>query len=258
MNGLLNKTAIVTGAAAPRSIGRTMALRFAAEGVNLVLNDVNSVQLQAVVDEINVAGGKAVAVVGDVSKAATAEKLVETAVQTFGRCDILVNNAGITESISISDLTEERWDRLLNINLKSVYLCTRAALVQMTRQQYGRIVNVSSMGGRNGGSFGSSHYAASKAGIIGFTRAVAREVGPLGITVNAVAPGSIDTDILKNQPSKDGRTPEQVREYRIGNTPLRRLAPAEEVTSTIAFLASDEASFVTGAVLDVNGGAFMG
>ena len=258
MNGLRNKTTIVTGAAAPRSIGRTTALRLAAEGVNLVLNDVNADQLQAVVDEINAAGGKAVAVIGDVSQAATAEKLVETAIQTFGSCDILINNAGVTESLSIADLTEDRWDRLLTINLKSIYLCTRAALVPMTQQKYGRIVNMSSMGARNGGSFGSAHYAASKAGIIGFTRSVAREAGPNGITVNAVAPGSIDTDILKNKPSKDGRTPEEVMADRLSRTPLRRLALADEVASTIVFLASDEASFITGAVLDVNGGAFMG
>lgn len=258
MKGLVNKTAIITGVAAPKSIGRATALRLAEEGANLVLNDINSVQLKDVVDKINAAGGKAVAVVGDVSEAVTAEKLAETALKTFGSCDILVNNAGVTESISLEELTEDRWERLLRINLKSVYLCTREALVLMKKQQQGRIINISSLAGRSGGSFGSSHYAASKAGILGFTRAVAREVAPYGITVNAIAPGSIDTDILKNKTSKDGRTPEEVRQYRIGRTPLNRLASAEEVASTIAFFASDDSSFVTGAVLDVNGGVFMG
>ena len=128
----------------------------------------------------------------------------------------------------------------------------------MLKNRKGRIVNVSSIAGRSGIAFGSSHYAASKAGIIGFTRAVAREVASYGVTINAIAPASIDTDILKDKPSKDGLSQEEVRRKRIERTPLKRLGSAEEVASVIAFFASDEASFITGAVLDVNGGVFMG
>lgn len=258
MQGLRQRTAIVTGAAAPRGIGKATAMRLAAEGANIILNDIHGEPLRAVIEEIEAAGGRAAAVPGDVSRADVADQLVQTAIETFGACDILINNAGITESVSLAELSEEQWDRMLTINLKSVYLCTKAAMPHMIGRKYGRIVNVSSIAGRSGGSFGSSHYAASKAGIIGFTRAVASEAGVHGITVNAVAPASIDTDILSNKPSKDGRTPEQVREFRIGRTPLKRLASAEEVAAAIVFLASDEASFVTGAVLDVNGGVFMG
>ncbi|MDD4298469.1 MAG: SDR family NAD(P)-dependent oxidoreductase [Bacilli bacterium] len=258
MRGLKNKTAIITGAAAARSIGRATAKRFAEEGVNLVLNDINSENLKEVIKEINNIGGKAVAVVGDISESSTSDELVKAAIENFGTYDILVNNAGITESISLDELTEDKWDKVLKTNLKSVYLLSRAALKHMKDKGQGRIINVSSISGRGGGSFGSSHYAASKAGIIGFTRAVAKEVAPFGITVNAIAPASIDTNILSDKPSKDGKSPEEVMAGRISRTPLGRLASADEVASVITFLASDDSSFMTGVVLDINGGVFMG
>lgn len=203
-------------------------------------------------------GGAVETVIGDVSESLIANKLLEVAIQSYGGCDILVNNAGITHSVSIIDLLESDWDRLLRVNLKSTYLCTRAVLNYMLKNRKGKIVNISSIAGRGGGAFGSSHYATSKAGIIGFTRAVAKEVAPYGVTINAIAPASIDTDILKGKPSKDGLSPEEVHRNRIDRTPLKRLGSAKEVASVIAFFASDESSFITGAVLDVNGGVFMG
>lgn len=259
MRGLQGKTAVVTGAAAERSIGRSIALRLAEEGVNLILNDMNAEALEEVCRLARAKNVQAFAVCGDVSKAETARRLTEAALDQFGRLDILVNNAGITQAVSILDITEENWDKVQSVNLKSVFLCTRAVLEPMMKQGSGRIVNISSIAGRNGGgSFGGAHYSASKAGIIGFTRAVAREVGKHGITVNSIAPGSIDTDMFKGQSNKDGLSPEELKEFRARRSELKRLADASEVASVAAFLCSDDASYMTGAVLDVNGGIFMG
>lgn len=257
MKGLQGKTAIVTGAAAERSIGRAIALRLAEEGVRLIVNDLHPGPVEALAAAIG--RDNAVAVAGDVSKKETADVLVRAAAEHFGGVDILVNNAGITESCSLLDLSEDRWDRLLAVNLKSVYLCTRAVLPAMIDGGGGSIVNISSVAGRNGGgSFGSSHYAASKAAVIGFSRAIAKEAGPHGIRVNAVAPASIDTDMFKGQSTKEGLNPEEIRALRQRSTVLKRLAAAEEVAAAVAYLASDDASFVTGTVMDVNGGSFIG
>lgn len=244
---LKDKVAVVTGAS--RGIGRSLALIMAAQGAKLVLSARNAEALAQLVAEIQAAGGSAVAVAGDVSSAASANELIETGVQAFGRIDVLVNNAGITRDALLLRMKDEDWDEVLNINLKGAFLCTRAAAKVMSKQRFGRIINISSVVGEMGNP-GQANYCASKAGLLGLTKSVARELARRNVTVNAITPGFIVTDMTE-------ALPEKTREELAAQIPLGRLGSAEDIAHAVVFLASDQAGYITGQTLGVNGGMYM-
>ncbi len=244
----LGRVAIVTGAG--RGLGAATVHALAQAGAKVVLADIELPLVEAEAETIRAAGGEAIAVGSDITQLGQIEALVRTAVDKFGRLDILVNNAGICPRISIDAMTEEMYDRIMDVNLKSVFFLSRAAGNAMRLNGWGRIVNVSSTGGRTGGIFNATVYSASKAGIMSMTKAFARHFAPDGILVNCIAPGSVNTRLMTNLP------PESL-EGAIKGVPLKRLADPAEIAQVIVFLASDGASYMTGATVDVNGGAVM-
>ena len=245
---LNGKVAVVTGAS--RGIGRAIALELAHRGASVVVNYRSNVDAaHDVVDTIERDGGRAIAVQADVGSLDQASALIQTAIDTFGTIDILVNNAGTTRDQLLMLMSEEDWDVVLRTNLKGVFNCCKAAARKMVRQRSGRIVNVSSVSGI-AGQAGQTNYAASKAGVIGFTKSLAKELGSRGITVNAVAPGFVPTDLTAD-------LSDDLLSQAIEMTPLGRMARPEEIAYAVAFLASDLASFITGEVLTVDGGLVM-
>ena len=246
--GLEGKIAIVTGGA--RGIGRGIALELAKRGAKVVVNyHANAAAANDVVRLIQQSGGDAIAVQADVSKLDEAQKLIKSATEFGGRLDVLVNNAGTTRDMLLAMMPEGDWDLVIATNLKSAYNCCKAALKPMMRQKYGRIVNIASVAGLAGNG-GQTNYSASKAGLIGLTKSLAKEIGGRNITVNAVAPGFVPTDLTNEILSK-------VQDEAIKATPLGRLGTVEDVAYAVAFLASDEAAFITGQVLSVDGGMVM-
>src|SRR5512133_2717088 len=242
-----DRIAVVTGAS--RGIGRSISLALAAKGATIVAVDIDQAATEAIVAELQAAGAKALAVVGNVTVAADVERMIEAAMEAFGRVDILVNNAGITRDGLLMRMKDEDWDAVLNVNLKGAFLCTRAAFKVMSKQRYGRIVNIASVVGQMGNA-GQANYCASKAGLIGLTKSNARELAKRSITVNAVAPGFIATAMTDALSDK-------VREELTAQIPLERLGSAEDIANAVVFLASEKTGYVTGQVIAVNGGMYM-
>ena len=242
-----NKVALVTGAS--RGIGRSISLALAAQGAKIVAVDVDLQATEEFVAELKAAGTEAVAVQGNVTVAADVEQMVKVAKETFDRIDILVNNAGITRDALLIRMKDEDWDAVLDVNLKGAFLCTRAVAKVMTKQRSGRIINIVSVVGQMGNA-GQANYCASKAGLMGLTRSNARELAKRNITVNAVAPGFIATAMTD-------ALPEDKRQELAAQIPLARLGSAEDIAYSVLFLASDQAGYITGQVLGVNGGMYM-
>jgi 3-oxoacyl-[acyl-carrier protein] reductase len=249
-SGTLNgKIAVVTGAS--RGIGRGVALELARRGASVVVNYRSGADAaNEVVAAIEGIGGKAVAVSADVSVLSEAEALIKTTTDTYGKIDILVNNAGITRDTLIMMMKEDDWDAVLDTNLKSAWNCSKAAVRAMMRKRVGRIINITSISGI-AGMAGQTNYSASKAGLIGFTKALAKEVAGRNITVNAIAPGFITTDMTAALGS-------EIADEAKKRIPLERFGTPEDVAYAVAFLASDEAAYITGQVLSVDGGLVMG
>lgn len=249
MFDLQGRIAVVTGAA--RGIGFVSAEKLAEGGASVVLGDVNEPLVQEAAGRLRAKGLTALAVRMDVSRNESIREAIEAALKAFGGIDIVVNNAGILSALGIEEMTREEWDRVLSVNLGGAFFVIQAALPHLKQSKHPRIINISSLTGRNGGFEGSMCYAASKGGVISITRGMARRLAPFHITVNAVCPGPTETEILK------GYTPE-AQERQRNVSLLRRLGQPEEIAAAVCYLASTEAAFVTGAMLDVNGGAYMG
>ncbi|UCF89932.1 MAG: 3-oxoacyl-ACP reductase FabG [Desulfobacterales bacterium] len=243
------KIAIVTGAG--QGIGRAIALALAKQGTVPVIADINGETAHKVADELKTMGVPGMSQSVDVSDVEAVTQMVRAVVEKFDTIDILVNNAGILHATPIEDITEQEWDRMMAVNLKSVFFASQQVLPYMKAQRWGRIINMSSLAGRMGGYGNGVGYAATKAGIIGLTMSMARRVAPFDITVNSVAPGTTESAILQSFSA------ERIRELQ-GMVPLGRLGKPEDIAALCAFLASEEAGFITGAVIDINGGMFMG
>jgi NAD(P)-dependent dehydrogenase (short-subunit alcohol dehydrogenase family) len=245
VSDLQGQAAIVTGAG--RGLGRAIALRLAADGADIVIGEIDLAAAQSVADEVRALGSRALAVRADVSCKAEVQAMVQAALDAFGRVDVLVNNAGTAgPEAPLEDIPEEQWDRTLDVHLKGTFLCCQAVLPHMKAQQYGKIVNVASVAGKEGNPF-SAPYCAAKAGIICLTKSVAREVAREGINVNAISPTVIATDFIKSLPQEEMAPV-------VARVPMGRMGTPEEVAALVSFLVSSEASFVTGACYDLSGG----
>ncbi len=244
---LLGKVALVTGAA--QGIGKAIALLLAAKGADVVVSDINFEKAQETAKEIEEKGRRSIALKVNVADPEEVERMVETIMERFSRIDILVNNAGITRDRLLLRMSEEDWDAVLDVNLKGVFNCTKSVVKHMSKQRSGKIVNIASVVGLMGNA-GQANYAASKAGVIGFTKTVAREFAQRGININAIAPGYIQTPMTEV-------LPEKVKEELMRLIPMGRLGQPEDVAQAVLFLVSEASNYVTGQVLNVNGGIYM-
>jgi 3-oxoacyl-[acyl-carrier protein] reductase len=252
MSDLSGRVAIVTGAG--QGIGQAVALELSRRGATVCVNDLYGERVESTVHEITEVGGAAMAVPADVSRLDQAENMVKSVVSAQGQLDILVNNVGTTRDNLIIRMREEDWDLIMRVNLKSAYNCSKAAVRAMMRRRYGRIVNMASVSGI-AGQAGQTNYSASKAGVIGFTKALAREVASRNISVNAVAPGFVPTALTRDLPESLG---EKAMEQLNAAIPMGRWATPEEVAYAVAFFCSERAGYITGQVLSVDGGMVMG
>lgn len=244
---LLDKVAIITGAG--RGIGEATAKKFVQEGAKVVIADISQADVDRTVEEIKAMGGEAIGAIVDVTSLESVNKMVKETVEKYGKLDIIVNNAGITADNTLVKMSEAEFDRVINVNLKGVYNCGQEAAKVMTEQGGGVILNASSVVGVYG-NFGQTNYAATKWGVIGMTKTWAKELGKKGVRVNAVAPGFILTPMTE-------KMPEKVLDMMKDKAPLKRLGTPEDIANAYTFLASDEASFITGAVLEVTGGVVL-
>lgn len=256
---LKDRVAIVTGGG--NGIGRSICMRIASEGGQVIIPDINLENARATADMIKQKGGQSTAMKTDVTQKKEVQEMVEMTLKEFGKIDILVNNAGTDIKGAITELEESTWDLLMNLNIKGVFLCTQSVIPSMINQCYGRIVNISSMAGKTGEAF-TSPYCATKFGVIGFTQAVALEVGKYNITINAVCPGPVETDLIISSISQSAKIKsisfeEFKKQFFIDPTPLGRMAKPEDVARAVVFLASDDAEFITGTTLNVSGGREM-
>ena len=246
---LHNQVAIVTGAA--QGMGAAIAGRLAAEGAKVVLSDINVEKVAQVAERISTAANSSTMVMKtDVTKEDEVAEMVEMAIEHYGTVGLLVNNAGILYSTRIDNVTKAEWDKVIDVNLNGSFLCSKAVLPIMKANKFGRIVNMSSSAGRSVSTLGGVHYTAAKAGVLGLTRGMAKEVAPFGITVNAICPGLIDTEM-----ARENCSPERLRAYE-ESFPIPRLGTPEEIAQLIVFLATD-AAYITGASIDINGGDLM-
>lgn len=251
------KVALITGAGSERGIGREIGLAYAAAGASVGLADVDEDGVQAAARAVQATGGEAVSLRMDVTDPGSVSAAATAFERELGPVDILVNSAGISRSTPIWEISLEEFDRIMGINVRGGFLCLKALLPGMMRRRRGRVVWLSSVAGKQGGGiFGTSHYAASKAAVIGLCQAAARELGPYGITSNAIAPGFVDTGIVTRSSSQE--IEDQVRVSVAGSAPLRRVATAKDIACAALYLASDAAAYVTGEILDVNGGSYFG
>jgi 2-hydroxycyclohexanecarboxyl-CoA dehydrogenase len=246
---LAGRVAVVTGGGS--GIGRAIALRLARDGADVALFDVDQAAAETVAGEIRAAGRRALPLRVDVSRMAEVTAASAQVRETLGRVHILVNNAGIASFVPLLRMSEEEWDRMIAVHLKGTFNCTRTIVQDMVDGGWGRVVCISSVGGLRGGP-SLTHYAAAKAGMIGFTKAVAIEMGPLGVTVNAIAPGLIDTPLL----ARSGM-PQAILDFARDQAPVRRLGTPDDIAAACAYLVSEEASFTTGQVLSPNGGGHL-
>lgn len=242
---------IVTGAGSPKGIGRTIAQTFARQGATVVLTDINQEGVAANAKEIEAMGGKAYGVAGNICDKASVDSLIADVMEKYGRIDVLVNNAGISQKVTVADMTMADIQKIFTVNMFGLFQITQAVCEVMKKQNYGRIVHLSSVSGkRGGGVFGGAHYSASKAAVLGFSKNLAREVSQYGITTNCVCPGLINTEIWKSLPKEQA-------DAVIAGIPMGRPGETQEVADAIVFLASKEASYITGEEIDINGGSHM-
>lgn len=249
MFNLQNKVALVTGAR--RGMGRSHALALAGQGAKVVITDIDLAQCELVADEVRANGGDVICFKLDVTNKAEVDSVFDQVVAKYGRLDILVNNAGIYQSKPFLEMSEEEWDRTIDINLKGQFFCAQRAAKEMAKNNWGRIINIASIasGGVGVGIAGGAHYTASKGGIIGMSETLAVELAPLGINVNVIAPGAIDTPMVQA-----ASLPKEVMDAMLAGVPLKRMGRSEEVSAAVVFLASDEASYITGSTMYVDGG----
>lgn len=247
MGKLTSKTALVTGGA--RGIGRAIALALAREGADVAVLDLRKADAEKTVAEIAELGVKSLAVAADVGDEAAVKAAISETMSAFGWIDILINNAGIDTTAKVVDMSTEMWDEMIRINLRSIFLCSRAVLPSMLQRKYGRIINLSSQLAHKGAPL-MAHYAAAKAGVIGFTRSLAYEVAREGITVNAICPGPVDTELFRG-------LPEAWRKHKLSELPIGRAGNVDEIAPVAVLLASDDGSYFIGSTLNPNGGDYM-